>query len=177
MDVVVLESDEIDAAARRALWTLWRRAFGDRFTDDDAVHAYGGVHVLTRDGDHIVGHASAVPRRIRFGDEPWRTVGYVEAVATDPERQGEGIGRRTMQRLQAEISTRWPVALLSTGRARGFYEALGWERWRGLSYTQTAAGVVPDGEHGGLMILRLDPSAVPDLSVGVTCEDRPGDAW
>ena len=125
----------------------------------------------------VVGHASAVPRRIRFGDRGWLDVGYVEAVATDPERQGEGLGRRVMERLQEEISSRWPVAMLSTGRATGFYELLGWERWRGLSYTLTATGAVPDDEHGGLMILRLDPAAVPDLSVAVTCEDRPGDAW
>jgi aminoglycoside 2'-N-acetyltransferase I len=177
VDVVVVESDRVDAATRVDLRSLWHRAFGDRFSDEDADHAYGGVHVLVRDGDRLVGHASAVPRRIRFGDGPWRTVGYVEAVATDPERQGEGIGRRAMQALHAEVSARWPVALLSTGRATGFYELLGWERWRGLSYTRTAGGVVPDGEHGGLMILRLDPSVVPDLSVAVTCEDRPGDAW
>jgi aminoglycoside 2'-N-acetyltransferase I len=82
-----------------------------------------------------------------------------------------------MQRLHEEIAVRWPVAMLSTGRATGFYESLGWERWRGLSYTSTDAGVVPDGEHGGLMILRPDPSIVPDLSMAVTCEDRPGDAW
>jgi aminoglycoside 2'-N-acetyltransferase I len=177
VDLVVLESDQVDAATRLDLRELWHRAFGDRFSDDDADHAYGGVHVLAREAGRIIGHASAVPRRIRFGDRPWRTVGYVEAVATDPERQGEGIGRRTMQTLHAEISSRWPVALLSTGRATGFYELLGWERWRGLSYTRTVDDVVPDDEHGGLMILRLDPSVVPELSVAVTCEDRPGDAW
>lgn len=177
VDFLVIESDQIEAPTRVALRDLWRRAFGDRFSDDDADHAYGGVHVVVRDGDRLVGHAAAVPRRIRFGEGPWRTVGYVEAVATDPDRQGEGIGRRTMQTLQAEISRRWPVALLSTGRATGFYELLGWERWRGLSYTRTATGTVEDGEHGGLMILRPGPALVPDLSVAVTCEDRPGDAW
>jgi aminoglycoside 2'-N-acetyltransferase I len=177
VEVEVVDSGRIDAATRLALRTLWDRAFGDRFSDDDADHAYGGVHVLARDGDRLVGHASAIPRRIRFGDRPWLTVGYVEAVATDPDHQGTGIGRRTMGRLQQEICSRWPAALLSTGRATGFYELLGWERWRGLSYTRTATGVVPDGEHGGLMILRVDPSVVPDLSVDVTCEDRSGDAW
>ncbi len=40
-----------------------------------------------------------------------------------------------------------------------------------------ATAVVPDREHGGLMILRLDASMVPDLSVAVTCEDGAGDAW
>jgi len=177
VELVVVESDQIDAATRRALRALWDRAFGDRFSDEDADHAYGGVHVLARAGDRLVGHASAVPRRIRFGDMPWRTVGYVEAVATDPDHQGRHVGLRTMERLHEEIRSRWPVAMLSTGRATGFYERLGWERWRGLSCTRTATGVVPDGEHGGLMILRCDPSLVPDLSVAVTCEDRPGDAW
>lgn len=172
-----MESVDVDSVTRVALRELWDRAFGDRFSDQDADHAYGGVHVLTRDRDRLVGHASAVPRRLSFGDGPWRTVGYVEGVATDPERQGEGVGRSTMQRLHTEIAARWPVALLSTGRAKPFYEALGWEPWRGLSYTRTATGVLPDGEHGGLMVLRLDPSVVPDLSVDVTCEDRSGDAW
>jgi aminoglycoside 2'-N-acetyltransferase I len=177
VEFAMVGSDQIDPLGRMDLRELWRRAFGDRFSDEDAGHAYGGVHVLARDGDRLVGHASAVPRRIRFGDGPWRTVGYVEAVATDPERQGEGVGRRTMETLQAEIRVRWPVALLSTGRARGFYRLLGWEQWRGVSYTETAAGVVADGEHGGLMVLRVDRSVVADLSVAVTCEDRPGDAW
>ena len=175
--VRVVESDQVDEALRLGLRELWARAFADRFSTDDEAHAYGGVHVLALDGERVVGHASAVPRRIRFGDQGWCSVGYVEAVATDPDHQGEGIGRRVMQRLHGEIAARWPVAMLSTGRATGFYERLGWERWRGLSYTRTASGAVPDDEHGGLMILRLDPAAVPDLSVAVTCEDRPGDAW
>ncbi len=177
MDLDVVTSDQIDRNTRSALRSLWHNAFGDSFTEDDADHAYGGVHVLARDEAELVGHASVVPRRIRFGDGPWLDVGYVEAVSTAPERQGEGLGRATMQRLRQEIAERWPVAMLSTGRATGFYERLGWERWRGTSYTSTSAGEVPDDEHGGLMILRLDPSVVPDLTVSVTCEDRPGDAW
>jgi aminoglycoside 2'-N-acetyltransferase I len=178
VEVVVVGSEQIDAATREALRVLWNRAFsGRRFSHHDADHAYGGVHVLGRDNGHLVSHASAVDRQIRFGDAPWRAVGYVEAVAVDPDRHGEGIGRRTMARLHTEISSRWTVAMLSTGTATGFYESLGWERWRGLSYTQTATGVVLDGEHGGLMVLRLDPAVVPDVSVAVTCEDRPGDAW
>lgn len=177
MEIVVVESDQVDEATRLALWRLWARAFGGRFTRHDEAHAYGGVHVLARGGGSVVGHASAVPRRIRFGDADWLDVGYVEAVATDPEHQSTGVGRRVVERLHQEIAARWPVAMLSTGRATGFYERLGWERWGGLSCTRTAAGDVPDDEHGGLMILRLDRSAVPDLSVTVTCEDRPGDAW
>lgn len=177
MNLLVVESGEVDAETRAALRVLWGAAFGDRFSDEDADHAYGGVHVLVYDGDRLVGHASAVPRRLKFGDGPWRVVAYVEGVAIDPKRQGEGIGRSLMQRLHAEIAVRWPVAMLSTGKATRFYEKLGWERWRGLSYTRTTQGVVADDEHGGLMVLRPDVSVVPDLSVHVTCEDRSGDAW
>jgi aminoglycoside 2'-N-acetyltransferase I len=173
----VLADADVDPGTRRALRGLWARAFEGRFTADDEDHAYGGVHVVAREGGRIVGHASVVPRRLRFGDQGWRTVGYVEAVATDPDRQGRGVGRQVMERLRVEIEARWPVAVLSTGRATGFYERLGWERWRGASYTRTATGVVADDEHGGLMVLRVDPSAVPDLTVDVTCEDRSGDAW
>lgn len=177
MDVEVVETDTIDADTRTGLRTLWTRAFGSRFTDADADHAYGGVHVLVRDSGRIIGHAAVVPRPIKFGDQPWRTVGYVEAVATDPERQGDGVGRRVMEHLQVEISSRWGVALLSTGRATGFYEALGWERWLGLSFTQLGGVAVPDGEHGGLMVFCRDRALMPPRTLAVTCQDRAGDAW
>ncbi len=176
-ELVVVVSDQMHPGIRLQARLLWDRAFGARFSDDDAEHAYGGVHVLACDEDRLIGHASAVPRRIRFADEPWRSVAYVEAVAVDPEYQGRGIGRRIMQKLQAEIASRWPVALLSTGSATAFYKSLGWEQWRGLSYTETTTATVADGEQDGIMILRLDRRAVPDLSVSVTCQDRPGDAW
>ena len=177
MDIVVRPSEAVDATTRAELRDLWARAFGDRFDDHDAEHAYGGVHVLAYDGERVVGHASAVPREIRFGDAPWRTVGYVEAVATAPARQCQGVGTALMTRLHDEIAARWPVALLSTGRATAFYERLGWQRWRGLSLTETTSGVVADGEHGGLMVWCADPSVGVEVTSSVTCRDRPGDAW
>lgn len=176
MDLDVCGSDALDARAREELRGLWARAFGDRFDDHDADHAFGGVHVLARDSGQLVAHASAVPRSLRFGDLPWRTVGYVEAVATDPARQREGVGRSVMVRLQEEIVARWPVALLSTGRATAFYESLGWERWLGVSYTLVGTEAVLDGEHGGLMVFHAGGSRL-DRTVPVTCRDRAGDAW
>jgi aminoglycoside 2'-N-acetyltransferase I len=174
----ILESRDMDTPTRLEARRLWDRAFGARFDDNDAEHAFGGVHVLAFDGERLIGHAAAVPRRLKFGDQEWRDVGYVEAVAVDPDHQGRGVGRHVMQALHAEVASRWPIAMLSTGRATSFYAGLGWERWGGRSFTLTAAGdVVADDEHGGLMILRIDPSAVPDLCLGVTCEDRSGDAW
>jgi aminoglycoside 2'-N-acetyltransferase I len=176
VDWRVVESGQLTDSDRHALRGLWSAAFGDRFSEDDADHAYGGVHVVAWDSGTLVAHASAVRRRIRFGDE-WLDAGYVEAVATLPAYQRTGIGTQVMELLQAEIGVRWPVAMLSTGRATSFYLRLGWERWEGVSYTRTKTGDRLDGEHGGLMVLRVDPTIVPDLSVDVTCEDRSGDAW
>ncbi len=177
MRMIVRESACLQGSTRDALRELWDRAFGDRFSEDDADHAYGGVHVIAIDDDRIVGHASAIPRRIQFGDARWRTIAYVEAVAVHPDVQRGGLGTHIMRVLQDEMRGRWPTAMLSTGRATGFYEALGWERWQGLSYTLTSGGPLEDGEHGGLMVLRLDGSSDPDVHLTVTCEERAGDAW
>jgi aminoglycoside 2'-N-acetyltransferase I len=171
----VLTSDQLDDATRVSLRQLWADAFGDRFDDDDADHAYGGTHVLAHDGDALVGHASAVPRRIRIGAD-WWDVGYVEAVATDPARHGGGVGTAVMRRLHEEIDAQWPIAFLSTGRARDFYLRLGWEVWQGRSSVQTKTGeVATDDEHGGILVRRGVDG--PDLALPIMCEDRPGDAW
>lgn len=81
-----------------------------------------------------------------------------------------------MQRLHQEIASRWPAALLSTGRATSFYELLGWQRWLGPTYTQTPTDVVPDG-HKGLMFLHCDQSFALDPTAAVTCHHRAGDVW
>ncbi len=173
----VVLSDQVDDAARVALRQLWAEAFGDRFDDHDADHAYGGVHVLATADGELVGHASAVPRRIRTGDD-WWDVGYVEAVATRPTAQRSGVGAAVMRLLHEEIDVRWPIAFLSTGRARDFYLRLGWEVWQGPTAVLTDAGeVATDEEHGGILVRRTGSSAGLDLDLSLTCEDRPGDAW
>lgn len=173
----IRESDSVGAELRLALRRLWDRAFGDRFSADDVSHAYGGVHVIAMHGMQVMGHASAIPRRIQFGDGPWYEIGYVEAVAVDPDLQHHGLGHAIMLALHQQIEQRWPAAMLSTGRATGLYQELGWERWLGISFTCTSSGRVPDDEHGGLMVLRFGDGTFPDLHLDVTCEDRSGDAW
>lgn len=78
-----------DLAACRALMDLAWPHPDDRFTDDDWAHALGGVHVLVREGSDIVSHGSVVPRRIGVGDV-WLDAGFVEAVATRPDRPATG---------------------------------------------------------------------------------------
>jgi aminoglycoside 2'-N-acetyltransferase I len=57
--VEVVDSEQPNAGCRLALRTLWDRDFGDRFSDADADHAFGGVHVMAHDRDRLIGHANA----------------------------------------------------------------------------------------------------------------------
>jgi len=176
VDLQVIPSPDVDPTLRAELRTLWREAFEGDFDACDESHAYGGVHVVAVDDDHVVGHASAVPRPL-IVDGLTYGAGYVEGVATHPDRQGEGIGSAMMDRLTDELRSRYEVGALSTGRT-GFYQRLGWEQWQGPSY------VVVDGvprrseeEDGGLMVLRFGRSEELDLHASLACHDRAGDAW
>lgn len=170
------ESDALDQGVRRELDRLWAAAFDGEFGAEDRDHAYGGVHVLADVGGRLVAHASAVPRTILVGGIAF-DCGYVEAVATVPDLQGTGLGSQVMVRLQEEIRSRWQLGALSTG-SPGFYERLGWERWRGPTYVITESGTVRTPEEDdALMVLRFGASASIDLAASITCHDRPGDAW
>ena len=177
--LVVCGSEALASAARAQLWRLWLAAFDGRrgFSRDDEAHAYGGVHVVAYDGGRIVGHAAVVPRQIVVAGRAF-AAGYVEGVAVEPGRQGDGLGRALMERLHPELRARHELGVLSTGRARGFYLGLGWERWRGASYVLGDAGRTRTAdEDDGLMVLRFGPSADADLAADIACHDRAGDAW
>lgn len=175
MHLLVAGTSALSPALLTALRALWDEAF-DHFDDHDAEHGMGGVHVIALEGTEPVAHASVVPRRILVGHRPFAT-GYVENVATRPDLQGRGLGARVMAELGVHLRARYEFGMLATG-SWGFYERLGWERWRGPSWVLTDAGRVRSAEEDdGLMALRFGPSADVDLTAHVTCEDRPGDAW
>ncbi|MDQ6682473.1 MAG: GNAT family N-acetyltransferase, partial [Chloroflexota bacterium] len=95
---------------------------GERFGEDDWQHALGGTHFLLEVGDEIVTHATVVERTLEIDGRPLRT-GYVEAVATAPNRQGAGFGSSVMAEVTADIRDRFELGALGTGRHR-FYERL-----------------------------------------------------
>jgi aminoglycoside 2'-N-acetyltransferase I len=155
-------------------------AFGpdedEAFTEDDWQHALGGRHfVLDVDGD-IVSHASVVERELHVAGRPLRT-GYVEAVATAPDRQGHGFGTQVMRAASAYIARRFELGALGTGAQR-FYEPLGWRTWTGPMSVRTAGRDrrTPD-EEGYLMVLLTPSSPALDLAVPISCEWRTGDVW
>ncbi len=168
---------ETEIAVIRALLDV---AFGDdedeRFTDADWDHAVGGVHfVLDLDGE-IVAHASVVDREIHVDGRPLRT-GYVEAVATDPDRQGQGIGSVLLADVTAWIRERFELGVLGTGRHH-FYERFGWQTWTGPSAVRTPDGLrrTPDDD-GYILVLRTPTSPPFELTAPISCDWRPGDVW
>jgi aminoglycoside 2'-N-acetyltransferase I len=175
-----IATDELDPAETAAIRTMLIMAFGDdpeeRFTDDDWVHAVGGSHfVLDIDGE-IVAHAAVVEREIRVDGRALRT-GYVEAVATAPDRQGRGLGTIVMTAVGEHIREQFQLGVLGTGRQH-FYERLGWRTWRGPSSVRWPDGLraTPDDD-GYLMVLEALSTPPLDLDAPIDCDWRPGDSW
>lgn len=171
-----LRPQEIDEL-RDLLWA----AFGDdhddgAMTEEDWEHALGGTHVLAEQDGRIVAHAAVVERTLHVGDRPVRT-GYVEAVATAPDRQSSGFGTSVMEEVGAVIREGYDLGGLGTG-AHHFYERLGWITWRGPTAVHTSTGLrrTPD-EDGYIMVLRTPTSPPLDLDATLTCDERSGDAW
>jgi aminoglycoside 2'-N-acetyltransferase I len=162
----------VPAAAR----PLLDEAFGGRFDDTDWEHALGGWHVLVTEGGTLVAHAAVVPRDLYVDGRPV-DAGYVEAVATTPARQGEGLGTLALREVDRLLRRHHQLGALSTG-AHGFYERLGWERWLGPTFVRTGEGAVrtPD-EDDGIMVLRFGSTATVDLGAPLSCEAREGDDW
>jgi aminoglycoside 2'-N-acetyltransferase I len=155
-------------------------AFGsdedERFEQDDWDHAVGGIHfVLDIDGE-IVAHASVVERELHIDGRSLRT-GYVEAVGTAVNRQGEGLGSLVMTDVTSYVSEHFELGALGTGRHR-FYERLGWRTWTGPTFVRT-----PDGprrtpeEDGDILVLRTPSTPPLNPTASISCEWRPGDVW
>ncbi len=175
-----LATEDLTTSEIAAIRALLVAAFGsdeeEAFTDDDWEHAIGGVHfVLEVDGE-IGAHASVVERDLHVDGRPLRT-GYVEAVATDPERQGAGLGSLLMGEVSEYIRDGFELGALGTGRQR-FYERMGWRTWTGPSAVRTAKGERPTPDDDGYIMVLATPTSPPlDLSAAISCEWRPGDVW
>lgn len=160
----------------RAARRLMIDAFDGDFSDDDWDHALGGTHVVAVDDGELIAHAAVVPRSLEIDDRPFRA-GYVEAVATAPARQGEGVGTELMGEVAEVVVAAFELGALATGEHR-FYERLGWERWRGPTSVRAGEQLIrtPDDDDG-IMVLRFGPSATVDLDASIVCHMRSGDVW
>ena len=155
---------------------LFFTAFDDSFTEHDWEHALGGWHIVAVDGDEIVSHAAVVERVLEVGNHPVRT-GSVEGVATYPSRQREGLGTLVMVETSYLLRTQFEMGALATS-VRGFYENLGWQRWRGPTYVRCGAELVrTEDEDDGIMVMPFGSSEGIDLASSLTCQSRVGDDW
>ena len=151
-------------------------AFGNDFSDDDWAHTLGGWHAAVIEDGRLIAHAAVVTRTLWVDDQEFAT-GYVEGVATAPERQGEGLGSLVMSGANDIITATFELGALSTDRHR-FYERLGWERWSGPTFVVDGAARrrTPE-EDDGIMVLRFGPSEAIDLGAPIVCQARDGDDW
>lgn len=158
-----------------ALKAMLEDAYGEPLVED-WDHALGGTHFLIEEDGGPVSHASVVERALETGGRVWRT-GYVEAVATRPDRQHRGLGTRVMEEASEYIRREYELGGLGTGEF-GFYAPFGWEIWRGPTSVRIDDRVErTPGEDGYIMILRTAASADLDLTAPITCEWRTGDVW
>ncbi len=146
------------------------------FEEHDWQHALGGTHFLVQVDGHIVSHAAVVERQLHVANQPLRT-GYVEAVATLPDRQRQGFGSQVVAAVNEHIRSAYELGALGTG-SQPFYERLGWQIWRGPSHvlTSSAKQATPN-EDGYIMVLLTPTSPAIELTEPISCEWRPGDVW
>lgn len=169
-----LRPDEV-AALRELFDEAWRDD-AEGFTDQDWSHAVGGVHVIAAAEGRVVAHASVVQRELQAGGRRLRT-GYVEAIATRPSHQRQGLGSLVIGEVGELIDRTYPLGALATGVV-GFYERLGWVAWEGPTSVRTAAGTVRTATEDGNVFVRLTPASPKlDLSAPISCDWRPGDVW
>jgi aminoglycoside 2'-N-acetyltransferase I len=169
-----LSPDEL--AAIRALMDAAFPPGDEGFGDHDWEHALGGTHFLVEVDGAIVSHASVVERELEIGGRPLRT-GYVEAVATAPDRQGRGHGTAVMEAVGGHIRDHFELGALGTG-AHLFYERLGWRTWQGRAFVRAADGLTRTADEEGYILVLRTPSSPPfDLAEPISCDWRPGDVW
>jgi aminoglycoside 2'-N-acetyltransferase I len=151
-------------------------AFEGEFAEEDWEHALGGWHVVVLEDDAVIAHAAVVPRLLVAGERSLRA-GYVEAVATDPSRFGEGLGSMAMTEATSLVRDEFELGALSTGRHH-FYEQLGWERWQGPTFVREGSELIrTEEDDDGIMVLRFGPSQNLALTASLSCESRSGDSW
>ena len=181
-DLHIATTAEVSPELSSELRAFLEVAYDGDFAEEDWRHALGGTHVWCGDADGLVAHGSVVPRILWAGGRRWQ-VGYVEAVATRADRRRTGVGGAVMRALAQVVGERYELGALSSA-AESFYLGLGWELWRGPTWTAVSAELGDPGrwirteeDDGGIMILRAPATPSLDLDGPIVCAWREGDVW
>jgi aminoglycoside 2'-N-acetyltransferase I len=175
-EIQLAHTADLDATTLARARALLHVVFAEDLDDHDWDHALGGIHAIVWEGHRALAHASVVQRRLLHGEHAYRA-GYVEAVAVHPERRREGLGRQMMGALQRVIRGAYELGALGATEVGGrFYEALGWQRWRGplSALTPTGTRRTPKQE-GSIYVFPV--TAGLDLDGELTADWREGDVW
>ena len=171
-----LRTRELDEAARAAVVRLCIDAHQEEdFRNLFSYLSPDGLHVLAELGDELVGHAVVTTRWLQPLELPLLRTAYVDAVATSPAQQRQGIGSAVMTHLALAVGD-YDVACLETERV-SFYARLGWEEWRGPLAGRTDEGLIPTPDQQGVMVLRLPRTPELDLDTLLTIEVHPARIW
>jgi aminoglycoside 2'-N-acetyltransferase I len=167
--VASARTEDLDAATRAAIIQVCIAAHGE--DDFNQLFTYipsGGIHALGYRADELVSHAVVTTRWLQPEGLPILRTAYVDAVATLPGYQGQGIGSMVMRHL-ASLLADFQIACLETERV-SFYARLGWEEWRGPLAGRTATELLPTPDQKGIMILRLARTPALDIHSSLTVE-------
>ncbi|MFI7672919.1 GNAT family N-acetyltransferase [Actinophytocola sp. NPDC049390] len=174
-DVRVAHTADLSPADRTALRELLDAAFDGDFSDEDWDHTLGGAHALAWSGEVLVGHAAVVQRRFVHGGRALRT-GYVEGVAVRADHRRLGIGAAVMAPVERIIRAAYDLGALSSSEIGvPFYEARGWQRWQGETWSLTPAGRERTADDDDSVYVL--PVTAIDRTGPLTCDWRDGDVW
>lgn len=177
MPLRIAHTADLTAADHDAIWELLVDAFkGDVTREDYYDHAVGGLHVVSYDGDDLIGHASVIMRRLVHQGRALRA-GYVEAVAVRTDRQRQGHGAALMDSAERIVRDAYELGALGTSdEGIPFYRARGWLQWQGTASVISADGVRQTPEEAPYLYV-LPVSADIDVTADLACYSRPGDDW
>lgn len=169
----IVSGDSLSAPDRQAIVDLCSAAYEEDFRPYLEVLP-NPVHLLARRSNIPVSQAAWVTRWLQVNEGEVLRTAYVEAVATAPESQRQGLASAVMRHLVTYLDE-FDVGALSPSDAR-FYERLGWQSWRGQLAVRTEQGLVPTPEEE-VMIYQLARTPKLDLNDLLTVEWRQGEVW
>jgi aminoglycoside 2'-N-acetyltransferase I len=180
MLVVSCTTAELSEGEERELQTLCERAWvakGSEFRPIAWQAALGGRHFVVAEAGALLAHAAVVDRTLEWDGRRLRT-GYVEAVATLPERQGQGLGSAVMRAVAGFLDERYELGALDTATPE-FYERLGWARWPGRTGVRGPNGVRLTPREDGKVLVRFTGAPLHLREDGLLVCDgrRPGEPW
>src|SRR5690606_4853985 len=116
-------TQDISEAERATIVTLCTEAHQVDFGPLFSFLPPDGLHVLAYKGQQLVSHAVVTTRWLQPDGLPLLKTAYVDAVATHPQHQGQGIGSALIRHLASVIAD-YEIACLETERV-SFYARLG----------------------------------------------------